>query len=82
MILPYRKVSGYVEQTDIHVPTETVLEALRFSAYHRLPRGMPDREKDQIVEAVIDMIELRPIINKVKIAAWCLERALILSTQP
>lgn len=26
---------------------------------------MPDREKDQIVEAVIDMIELRPIINKV-----------------
>lgn len=61
----FARVSGYVEQADIHVPTETVHEALRFSAYHRLPREMPDAEKESVVEAVVDLIELRPILNKV-----------------
>lgn len=61
----FARVSGYVEQTDLHVPTETVLEALKFSAYHRLPREMPDVEKDKVVDAVVDLIELRPILNKV-----------------
>eukprot|EP00961_Rhodomonas_salina_P027896 377520-Rhodomonas_salina.1 len=61
----FARVCRYVEQTDIHVPTETVHEALRFSAYHHLPREMPDDDKDKVVEAVVDLIELRLILNKV-----------------
>jgi ABC-type multidrug transport system ATPase subunit len=61
----FARVSGYVEQTDIHVPTETVMEALRFSALHRLPREMPKSEKEAVIDAVIDLIELRPILAKV-----------------
>jgi len=60
----FARVSGYVEQTDIHVPTETVIEALRFSAYHRLPSAMPRHEKDLVIESIIDMIELRDILHK------------------
>jgi hypothetical protein len=43
---------------------EQVLEALRFSAFHRLPREMKHEEKERVVQAVIDMIELRPILGK------------------
>jgi hypothetical protein len=49
-------------QTCIH--TSQVLEALRFSAFHRLPSRMSREEKERVVEAVIDMVELRPILGK------------------
>lgn len=38
----FSRVAGYVEQMDIHSPSATVAEALRFSAFLRLPRETPD----------------------------------------
>ncbi|EKX33201.1 hypothetical protein GUITHDRAFT_81653 [Guillardia theta CCMP2712] len=60
----FARISGYVEQTDIHLPAQTVLEALRFSAVHRLPREMTCREREDVVQAVVDLVELHPILNK------------------
>lgn len=44
----FARVSGYVEQTDNHMESMTVREALRFSALHRLPKAMPYEEKQQV----------------------------------
>ncbi|EKX34927.1 hypothetical protein GUITHDRAFT_48863, partial [Guillardia theta CCMP2712] len=60
----FARISGYVEQTDIHIPTQTVREALLFSARHRLPAETTEEDKQKVVEAVIDLVELRPILNK------------------
>ncbi|KAJ1482033.1 P-loop containing nucleoside triphosphate hydrolase protein [Baffinella frigidus] len=42
----------------------TVREALRFSALHRLPKAMPYEEKQQVMEAIADVVELTPILGK------------------
>jgi len=60
----FARVSGYVEQTDNHMESMTVREALRFSALHRLPKSMPFHEKEQVMEAVADVVELTPILGK------------------
>jgi ATP-binding cassette, subfamily G (WHITE), member 2, PDR len=45
--------SGYAQQQDVHLPTSTVREALRFSAVLRQPRSVPLQEKYNHVEDVI-----------------------------
>ena len=40
----FARVSGYVEQTDIHSPQSTVKEALWFSARLRLSDDISNRE--------------------------------------
>ena len=49
---------GYVQQQDIHLPTQTVREALQVTANLRRPMEVPDTEKDAYVEAVIEMLEM------------------------
>ena len=49
---------GYVQQQDIHLPTQTVREALQVTAKLRRPMEIPDAEKDAYVEAVIEMLEM------------------------
>ena len=44
---------------DVHQPTSTVREALRFSAYLRQPASVPKEEKDAYVEEVIELLELQ-----------------------
>ena len=47
------------EQMDVHEGTATVREALRFSAYLRQPGSVPQEEKDQYVEELIELLELQ-----------------------
>jgi ABC-type multidrug transport system ATPase subunit len=49
---------GYVEQSDVHVPLQTVGEALRFAARLRLPAGFPAAERERLVVDVMGLVEL------------------------
>jgi ATP-binding cassette, subfamily G (WHITE), member 2, SNQ2 len=57
----FQRSSGFAEQLDIHEPTATVLEALRFSAKLRQPKEVPLEEKYAYCEKVLDLLEMRDI---------------------
>lgn len=57
----FQRATGYAEQMDIHEPTATVRESLRFSALLRQPKDVPIREKYDYCEKVIDLMEMRHI---------------------
>eukprot|EP01100_Stratorugosa_tubuloviscum_P001488 TRINITY_DN132_c2_g5_i2.p1 TRINITY_DN132_c2_g5~~TRINITY_DN132_c2_g5_i2.p1 ORF type:complete len:1362 (+),score=679.08 TRINITY_DN132_c2_g5_i2:279-4364(+) len=59
----FARYSGYVEQQNIHIATQTVREAIFFSAMCRLPKEVPEAEKIRFAESVIDILDLRPIVN-------------------
>ena len=48
---------------DIHEHTATVREALRFSANLRQEYDVPQEQKDQFVEDIIELLELDDIAN-------------------
>ncbi|CAI5758794.1 unnamed protein product [Candida verbasci] len=54
----FQRSIGYVQQQDLHLPTSTVKEALRFSAYLRQSNKIPKKEKDAYVDYVIDLLEM------------------------
>ncbi|ORY72886.1 pleiotropic drug resistance ABC transporter [Leucosporidium creatinivorum] len=54
----FQRGTAYVEQQDVHESTQTVREALRFSAYLRQPAHVSKSEKDRYVEEVIQLLEL------------------------
>jgi ATP-binding cassette subfamily G (WHITE) protein 2 (SNQ2) len=55
---PTPTYSGYVQQMDTHLPLPTVREALLFSARLRQPPHIPDSEKEDWVNEVLDMCGL------------------------
>ena len=57
----FQRATGYAEQMDIHEPTATVQEALRFSALLRQPKEVPVEEKYEYCERIIDLLEMRDI---------------------
>ena len=57
----FQRATGFAEQMDIHEPTATIREALRFSALLRQPRGVPVAEKYEYCERIIDLLEMRQI---------------------
>ncbi|XMA19034.1 hypothetical protein WAI453_011825 [Rhynchosporium graminicola] len=57
----FQRSTGFAEQMDIHEPTQTVREALRFSATLRQPRHISLQEKYKYCEEVIDLLEMRDI---------------------
>lgn len=61
----FQRSTGFAEQMDIHEPTQTVREALRFSATLRQPRHIPLQEKYRYCEEVIDLLEMRDIAGAV-----------------
>ncbi|KAL2061353.1 hypothetical protein VTL71DRAFT_7626 [Oculimacula yallundae] len=61
----FQRSTGFAEQMDIHEPTQTVREALRFSATLRQPRNIPLQEKYRYCEEVIDLLEMRDIAGAV-----------------
>lgn len=61
----FQRSSGFAEQMDIHEPTQTVREALRFSATLRQPRHVSLAEKYRYCEEVIDLLEMREIAGAV-----------------
>ena len=54
----FQRKTGYVQQQDLHLPTSTVREALRFSAVLRQPAHVSRKEKYDYVEEVIKLLEM------------------------
>lgn len=61
----WRRVSAYVEQTDIHTETATVREALLFSARLRLPATVSDADISHYVDSVLELVELQGLRNSI-----------------
>eukprot|EP00667_Euglena_gracilis_P001821 EG_transcript_1821 len=61
--IAFSRCSGYVEQVDIHSPSATVAEALRFSALLRLPHGVPAADKEAHAWQVLRQLNLHVIAN-------------------
>ncbi|KAL8814211.1 MAG: hypothetical protein Q9223_006549 [Gallowayella weberi] len=57
----FQRATGFAEQMDVHEPTATVREALRFSAKLRQPKEVPIEEKYEYCERIIDLLEMRSI---------------------
>lgn len=57
----FQRGTGFAEQMDVHEPTATVSEALRFSALLRQPKEVPVEEKYAYCEKIIDLLEMRDI---------------------
>ncbi|CAG8892652.1 unnamed protein product [Penicillium egyptiacum] len=57
----FQRATGFAEQMDIHEPTATVRESLRFSALLRQPKEVPLQEKYDYCETIIDLLEMRPV---------------------
>ncbi|KAF7719647.1 ABC-2 type transporter / CDR ABC transporter family protein [Penicillium ucsense] len=57
----FQRATGFAEQSDIHEPTATVRESLRFSALLRQPKEVPIQEKYDYCEKIIDLLEMRSI---------------------
>ncbi|KAJ7168526.1 pleiotropic drug resistance ABC transporter [Mycena filopes] len=59
----FRSQTGYVQQMDTHVPTDTVREALLFSAKLRQPAAVPLAEKVAYVETCLKMCGLEAVAD-------------------
>ena len=57
----FQRATGFAEQLDVHEPTATVREALRFSAKLRQPREVPLTEKYEYCETIIKLLEMQNI---------------------
>ena len=60
----FLRVSGYVEQLDVHAPGATVAEAVAFSANLRLDAGVAQTQRDAFCEQVLALMELTDIKGK------------------
>ena len=54
----FRRIAGYVEQFDHHMPYCTVAESLQYAAELRLPSSTSSAEKSQFIEEVLQLMEL------------------------
>ena len=57
----FQRATGFAEQMDIHEPTATVREALRFSALLRQPKEVSTREKYEYCDRIIELLEMTDI---------------------
>ncbi|EFA80736.1 ABC transporter G family protein [Heterostelium album PN500] len=57
--IDFERITGYVEQMDVHNPGLTVREALRFSAKLRQEPEVSIKEKYDYVEHVLEMMEMK-----------------------
>nr|XP_011460946.1 PREDICTED: ABC transporter G family member 31 [Fragaria vesca subsp. vesca] len=57
----FARISGYVEQTDIHSPQLTVEESVRFSSALRLPKEVSAEKRLEFVEEVMKLVELETL---------------------
>jgi ABC-type multidrug transport system ATPase subunit/ABC-type multidrug transport system permease subunit len=55
----FQRSSGFAEQQDVHEPTATVREALRFSAKLRQPKEVPLKDKYDYCEKIIGLLEMQ-----------------------
>ncbi|ETS84616.1 hypothetical protein PFICI_02641 [Pestalotiopsis fici W106-1] len=61
----FQRKTGYVQQQDLHLPTATVRESLRFSADVRQPASVGQAEKYDFVEKVITMLDMQDFADAV-----------------
>ncbi|XP_061347196.1 ABC transporter G family member 31-like isoform X2 [Gastrolobium bilobum] len=54
----FARISGYVEQNDIHSPQVTIEESLWFSSSLRLPKEITVEKRREFVEQVMKLVEL------------------------
>ncbi|KAK7740862.1 ATP-binding cassette transporter snq2 [Diatrype stigma] len=59
----FQRSTSYAEQQDMHDPTQTVREALRFSADLRQPFETPREEKYAYCEEIIALLEMESIAD-------------------
>ncbi|KAL0960159.1 hypothetical protein HGRIS_011794 [Hohenbuehelia grisea] len=59
----FQAQTGYCQQMDTHVPTDTVREALLFSAKLRQPASVPLAEKEAYVETCLKMCGLEAVAD-------------------
>jgi len=63
--LAFQRGTSYAEQLDVHEGTQTVREALRFSADLRQPYEVPREEKYAYVEEVLCLLELENLADAI-----------------
>ncbi|PSK42723.1 ABC transporter G family member 21 [Elsinoe australis] len=61
----FQRGTAYAEQQDQHEATQTVREALRFSADLRQPFDVPQSEKYAYVEEIISLLEMEDIADAI-----------------
>ncbi|WPG98335.1 Hypothetical protein R9X50_00112400 [Acrodontium crateriforme] len=61
----FQRGTSYAEQLDVHEGTQTVREALRFSADLRQPYEVPQDEKYAYVEEIIALLEMEDIADAI-----------------
>ena len=61
----FQRGTSYAEQLDVHEGTQTVREALRFSAELRQPYETPTEEKYAYVEEILALLEMEDIADAV-----------------
>ena len=61
----FQRSTSYAEQLDLHEPTQTVREALRFSADLRQPYETPMNERHAYVEEIISLLEMEDIADAI-----------------
>lgn len=61
----FRRISGYCEQVDMHMPLATVRESLLFSAALRLPKSVSEEDRAAYVEEVLEILELTPVADRI-----------------
>lgn len=61
----FQRGTSYAEQLDVHEPTQTVREALRFSADLRQPYEVPQAEKYAYVEEIISLLEMEDMADAI-----------------
>lgn len=61
----FQRSTSYAEQLDMHDPSQTVREALRFSADLRQPFETPQEEKYKYVEEVISLLEMESMADAI-----------------
>ncbi|KAL2643201.1 hypothetical protein R1flu_010788 [Riccia fluitans] len=57
----FARISGYVEQTDIHSPQVTVYESLIYSAWLRLPSSVDTETREKFVGEIMELVELKSL---------------------
>ena len=61
----FQRGTSYAEQLDVHQPTQTIREALRFSADLRQAYEVPRTEKYDYVETIISLLEMGDIADAI-----------------
>lgn len=61
----FQRSTSYAEQLDLHEATQTVREALRFSADLRQPYEVPIAERHAYVEEIISLLEMEDIADAI-----------------